>query len=157
MGLTRKTKILSIISLLVLPLLVPWVNAMFSDFEINSHFDDREVTLIGSHGRFKAQAAYHDGTHAVGTGYYGTFFDTIYLLTVRTDKVVEGDPNNLNAFLRSHQTLMVYKIKKNDDGHYVLRRLEEDPRLGMHESQIEAIGFFGPLSSIPTPEVNQAL
>ncbi|MFA0016055.1 hypothetical protein AB4391_22300 [Vibrio lentus] len=157
MGLKRKTKVLSIIALLVLPLLVPWANATFSDFKINSHFDDRDVTLIGSHGRFKVQATYYDGTHAVGTGYYGTFFDTIYLLTVRSDNVVEGNPNNLNAFLRSHQTLMVYKIKKDDDGQYILRRLEEDPRLGMHESKIEVAGFFGPLSSIPTFKPKQAL
>ncbi|MFA0113237.1 hypothetical protein AB4407_06015 [Vibrio sp. 10N.261.46.E11] len=150
MGLTRKTQVLSIIALLVLPLLVPWANAMLSDFKITSHFDDRDVTIIGSHGRFKAQAAYHDGTHAVGTGYYGTLLDTIYLMTVRSDKVVEGKPNNLNAFLRSHQTLMVYKIKKDDNEQYILRRLEEDPRLGMHENNIEAVGYFGPLSSIPT-------
>ncbi len=151
MGLTRKTKVLSIIALLVLPLLVPWANAMFSDFKITSHFDDRDVTIIGSHGRFKAQAAYHDGTHAVGTGYYGTLLDTIYLLTVRSDKVVEGNPNNLNAFLRSHQTLLVFKIKQDEQGQYVVRRLEEDPRLGMHENKIEAAGYFGPISSIPTP------
>lgn len=152
MGLTRKTTVISIIALLILPLLVPWANAMFSDFRLNSHFDDRDVTIIGSHGRFKAQAAYLDGTHAVGTGYYGVLFDTIYMLTVRVDKVVEGNPNNLNAFLRSHQTLMVYKIKKDGQGQYVLRRLEEDPRLGMHENKIEVTGFFGPISSIPTAE-----
>ncbi|MBY7732127.1 hypothetical protein JHW46_17440 [Vibrio splendidus] len=157
MGLTRKTKVLSMVAILVMPLLLPWVNAMFSDFKINSHFDDRDVTIIGSHGRFKAQAAYHDGMRAVGTGYYGTLFDTIYLLTVRTDKVVEGNPNNLNAFLRSHQTLMVYKIKKDDKGNYVLRRLEEDPRLGMHENNIEVTGFFGPISSIPPPAPHQGL
>lgn len=144
-------------SILVAPLLLPWVNAMFSNFEINGQLDDRDVTIIGSYGRFKAQAAYYDGMHAVGTGYYGTLFDTVYLLKVRSNKVVEGNPNNLNAFLRSHQTLIVYKIKKNDEGNYVLRRLEEDPRLGMHENSIEVKGFFGPISSIPTPAPHQSL
>lgn len=152
MELTRKSKVLAILVMLTLPILLPWFSAVFSDFKIDTHFDDRDVTIIGSHGRFKAQATYQDGTHAVGTGYYGVLFDTIYMLTVRVDKVVEGNPNNLNAFLRSHQTLMVYKIKKDGQGQYVLRRLEEDPRLGMHENYIDVTGSFGPTSSIPSSE-----
>ncbi|NOH35475.1 hypothetical protein [Vibrio chagasii] len=138
-----------LIALLLLgPLSLPWVNALFSDFVLTSHFMDRNTHMVGSHGRFKIQTKYiEDNAQAVVTGYYGVLFDTVYLLGLKQDKVVEGNPNNLNAFLKSHQLLVVLKIKQFDDGHYVLRRLEEDSRLGMRENAMEATGYFGPLSS----------
>ncbi|WP_146448150.1 hypothetical protein [Vibrio kanaloae] len=150
MGLIQINKKLVIVLILTLPLALPWANALFSDFILASEFSDRKVKMIGSHGRFKLQAKYLDGTHVVSTGYYGGLFDTLYLFNVRQNKVVEGDVNNLSVFLKSHQSLIVLKISRDSENNYILKKLEEDPRLGMVETIINAEGYFGPLSSIPS-------
>ncbi|NGZ12988.1 hypothetical protein HGG78_04320 [Vibrio aestuarianus] len=148
MGLTTTKKKLLICVLLLAPLSLPWINALFSDFVLTSQFSDREIKMVGSHGRFKLQTEYEDRTQSVVTGYYGSLFDTLYMLSVRQNKVVEGNPNNLNVFLKSHQVLVVFKIKHSEGRNYTLKRVEEDPRLGMRENKMEATGYFGPLSSI---------
>ncbi|MCF6453593.1 hypothetical protein L1076_18620 [Vibrio sp. MMG022] len=141
----RKKKVFIYLALLITLLSIPWLNAFTSVFLLEGDFGDRNVKLIGSHGRYKMDVNYLSNTHIVNTGYYASFFDTLYLFQLRRDKVANDDAFDINEFLRGHRIVIVFKLNQKSDKEYLVKLIEEDPRKGISEYPVIIEGNLGVL------------
>ncbi|MGL4828348.1 MAG: hypothetical protein ACRCXG_03505 [Vibrio sp.] len=138
-----RKKVASLVMFIIALLLIPWLNALTSNFVLQGDFDDRVIKFIGSHGRYKIEANYSSDLHIVYTGYYASLFDTLYLFQVRRDKVAGNSIFELNEFIRSQQTFILFKLNHEQGNVYKLKHIEEDPRKGISKYLVIVNGNLG--------------
>ena len=131
-----KNRLVIYVAFLATLLSIPWLNASTSSFVLKGQLEDRYISFVGSHGRYKIEVNYTSNTHIVQTGYYASLFDTLYLVKVRRDKVATDSAFDMNEFLRGHQTFILFKLKHEQGNVYQMKRIEEDPRKGISESLV---------------------
>lgn len=134
---------MSYVLFVIAVLSIPWFNALTSSFVLQGQFDDRKITFVGSHGRYKIEANYTSNTHIVDTGYYASIFDTLYLIKVRRDKVATDSVFDVSEFVRGHQTFILFKLKHEQGNVYQMKRIEEDPRNGISQYPVTIVGDLG--------------
>lgn len=138
-----KNRLVIYVAFLATLLSIPWLNASTSSFVLKGQLEDRYISFVGSHGRYKIEVNYTSNTHIVQTGYYASLFDTLYLVKVRRDKVATDSAFDMNEFLRGHQTFILFKLKHEQGNVYQMKRIEEDPRKGISESLVIIEGDLG--------------
>ncbi len=123
-------KKLMLISLVIF-LCIPWVNALGGNFTLNIDTKDgHEMIFYADRGRFKSQIIYKNKVKEV-RGYYAVLFDTIYFFKSSRHILTNKDDFELHEFLRENKKLAIYKLKSIND-QLIIRKISEDPRLGVH-------------------------
>ena len=120
----------------------PWFNALGGKFNLTINtVDGHEMTFYADRGRFKSQIIYKDKVKEV-RGYYAVLFDTIYF--IKSSRHILSDNNNfeLHEYLRENRMLTIFKLK-NENGHLLIKKVEEDLRIGVTILNGEIKGNLG--------------
>ncbi|ENK2091611.1 hypothetical protein AB3A53_000410 [Vibrio vulnificus] len=121
----------------------PWINAKWGEFTLKMALEDKEITLVGSHGSYQLRVIDNQGNLTVRRGCYGIIFDTLYLMQTHSEHLIENSDDRLNHALYDKQRLLVYKIKQSGEGQHRLLHFPLEPQLPLIDTPVVFTGKLG--------------